>query len=250
MTDEVLIERRGAVQVIRLNRPDKKNAITRAMYAAMGAALRSSDADEAVRVHVFFGVPGAFSAGNDLADFLGVAAGGEEGREVWDFLEALAGARKPVLSGVDGIAVGIGATLNLHCDLTFATLRTVFRTPFVDLGLVPEAASSLLAPALLGHQRAFALLAAGNGFSAEEALAVGLIRGIAEEAQLENTVMEAAQKLAAKPAEALRIARDLIRPPRDAVLARIREEGRLFSERLRSDEARAALAAFMERKKA
>lgn len=249
MTGEILIERHGAVQLIRLNRPDKKNAITRAMYAAMSAALAEGDADESLRVHVFFGVPGAFSAGNDLADFLSVAAGGEEGREVWDFLEALAGAQKPVLSGVDGIAVGIGTTLNLHCDLTFATPRTVFRTPFVDLGLVPEAASSLLAPAVMGHQSAFALLAAGDAFSAAEALAAGLIRGIAEEAALEATVMEAAQKLAAKPAEALRIARGLIRPPREAVLARIREEGRLFSERLRSDEAGAALSAFLGRKK-
>src|SRR5690606_14551689 len=155
----ILVERHGPVQVVRMNRPDKKNALTRAMYRAMSQALSAGDADPAIRVHVFLGVPGAFSAGNDLNDFMAVADGGEGGAEVWDFLLGLAGAQKPVVSGVDGIAVGIGVTLNLHCDLTFATPRTLFRTPFVDLGLVPEAGSSLLAPAMLGRQRAFALLA-------------------------------------------------------------------------------------------
>ncbi|HMM64170.1 MAG TPA: crotonase/enoyl-CoA hydratase family protein, partial [Mesorhizobium sp.] len=163
MTDHILIERRDAVQVIRMNRPDKKNALTRAMYGKMSQALAAGDADPAVRVHVFLGVPGAFSAGNDLTDFLAVATGGEGGSEVWEFLLALARSQKPMVSGVDGIAVGIGTTLNLHCDLTFATPRTVFRTPFVDLGLVPEAGSSLLVPQVLGRQGAFALLALGEG---------------------------------------------------------------------------------------
>ncbi len=139
MTDHILVERQGAIQIIRMNRPDKKNALTRAMYAKMSKALAEGDADPAIRVHVFLGVPGAFSSGNDLADFMVVATGGEGGTEVWDFLMALARTEKPMVSGVDGIAVGIGTTLNLHCDLTFATPRTLFRTPFVDLGLVPEA---------------------------------------------------------------------------------------------------------------
>src|SRR5690606_22204533 len=120
MTDHIIIERHGAAQILRMNRPEKKNALTREMYARMAAALAAGDADDQVRVHVFFGVPGAFSAGNDLGDFLAVATGGEGGGEVWDFPMALAKAEKPVLSGVDGIAVGIGTTLNLHCDLTFA----------------------------------------------------------------------------------------------------------------------------------
>jgi enoyl-CoA hydratase/carnithine racemase len=249
MSDHILIERRGAVQIIRLNRPDKKNAITRAMYAAMAAALAAGDADPAVRVHVFLGVPGAFSAGNDLADFMAVAMGGEGGNEVWDFLLALAQARKPLVSGVDGIAVGIGATLNLHCDITLATPRTAFHTPFVDLGLVPEAASSLLAPNLLGHQRAFALLALGEPLPAERALAAGLIHAIAPEDRLEADTLAMAEKIAAKPPEALKIARDLIRGPRDAVVARIHEENEHFRARLKSDEARNAFAAFLSRKK-
>ena len=250
MTDHILVERQGAIQIIRMNRPDKKNALTRAMYAKMSQTLAEGDADPAIRVHVFLGVPGAFSSGNDLADFMAVATGGDGGTEIWDFLMALARVEKPIVSGVDGIAVGIGTTLNLHCDLTFATPRTVFRTPFVDLGLVPEAGSSLLAPRILGQQGAFALLGLGEGFSAERAKAAGLIYEVVEEGALEATVLAAAGQIAAKPPQALKIARDLMRGSRDDLVARIAEESEYFRARLKSDEARAALTAFMTRKKA
>lgn len=250
MTDHVIVERRGAVQIIRMNRPDKKNALTSEMYAAMSAALTQGDADGSVRAHVFLGVPGAFSAGNDIADFIAMATGGQGGSEVWDFLICLATAQKPMVSGVDGVAVGIGTTLNLHCDLTFATPRTVFRTPFVDLGLVPEAGSSLIVPQILGRQGAFALLALGEGFSAEKAKAAGLIYEVVEESRLEETTIGAAEAIAAKPPQAMKIARDLMRGPTNALVARIREEADHFRERLTSDEARAALMAFMSRKKA
>lgn len=249
MSDHVIVERRGAVQVIRMNRPDKKNAITRAMYATMAEALAGGDADAAVRVHVILGTPGAFSSGNDLADFMAVAMGGDGGTEVYDFLVALARAGKPIVSGVDGIAVGIGTTINLHCDVTLATPRTVFRTPFVDLGLVPEAGSSLLAPAVLGRQRAFALLGIGEGFSAEEAMAAGLIREVVAEGDLEAKTLQVAETIASKPPEALKIARDLMLGDRGALVARIREEGAHFRARLKSDEARTAFMAFMSRKK-
>ncbi|MCT8998628.1 crotonase/enoyl-CoA hydratase family protein [Chelativorans intermedius] len=250
MSEHILVERREAVQLIRLNRPEKKNAITRAMYAAMAAALRQGDADEAVRCHLILGVPGAFSAGNDLADFLAVATGARDGaEEVFDFLVALAGCRKPLVSAADGIAVGIGATMHLHCDLTFATPQTVFRTPFVDLGLVPEAGSSLLGPRVLGPQRAFALLAMGEGLEAQAACQAGLIHRVVAAEALEPTALATARTLAAKPAEALRITRELLRGPREEVLARIREEGGLFRERLKSQEARAAFTAFMNRKR-
>lgn len=248
MNDHVRIERRGALQVIRLNRPEKKNAITRAMYAAMAAAVTAGDADDGVRCHVILGQRGAFSAGNDLADFLAVATGGEGGQEVYDFLLALAKAAKPLVSGVDGIAVGIGTTMHMHCDLTLATPATVFSTPFVDLGLVPEAGSSLIAPMVLGHQRAFALLALGQGLVAEEARAAGLIHAVVDPDALDDAVYELAERLAAKPPEALRIARDLIRGPREAIIARIGEEAEHFRARLKSDEARNAFMAFMSRK--
>jgi enoyl-CoA hydratase/carnithine racemase len=249
MTEHVIVERRGAVHLIRMNRPDKKNALTRAMYAAMTAALKAGDADPDVRVHVFLGVPGAFSSGNDIADFMEYAAGGALGREVVDFLIALTMSEKPMVSGADGIAVGIGTTLNLHCDLTFATRRTVFRTPFVDLGLVPEAGSSLLAPAVLGRQQAFALLGLGRGLSADRARTAGLIYDVVDEDDLEREVLAAAEEIAGKPPEALRIARDLIRTSREALVERIMIEVEHFGIRLRSDEARAAFAAFMNRKK-
>ncbi|UUP18764.1 crotonase/enoyl-CoA hydratase family protein [Nitratireductor thuwali] len=249
MSEHILVERRGAVQIVRLNRPEKKNAITLAMYRAMAEALKSADDDPQVRCNVMLGQPGAFSAGNDLSDFLAAAGGNDFGAEVFDFLFALAQSRKPNVSGVDGIAVGIGTTIHLHCDLTFATRETVFRTPFVDLGLVPEAGSSLLAPAVMGHQRAFALLALGEGLSAEEALRAGLIHKVVDASELENGTLAAAEALAAKPPEALAISRGLIRASRGDLIARIKEEGEHFRARLKSDEARAAFLAFMSRKK-
>jgi len=254
MSDFIRVERPeglfGKVQVIRFDRPEKKNALTRGMYAAMVRAMRQAEGDERVCAHVFLGSPGAFCAGNDMQDFVSYAQDGALAGEVVDFLHALAGARKPMLAGVDGLAIGIGTTMQLHCDLTFATPRSVFRTPFVDLGLVPEAGSSLLAPRVMGHQRAFALLVAGEAFKAEAAREAGLVYRVVEEGELEDRVFEAAASLAQKPPHALAAARDLIRAARRAEIAeRIDAEVREFSVRLRSEEARAAVAAFLERRK-
>ncbi|MBU4527707.1 MAG: crotonase/enoyl-CoA hydratase family protein [Hoeflea sp.] len=252
MTDHILIDRAGethALNVIRFNRPDKKNAITRAMYAAMAKALSDGEADDTVRAHVILGTPGAFSSGNDMQDFMAVAMGASKGEEVFDFLIALATVTKPVVSGVDGLAIGIGTTIHMHCDLTFATPASRFHTPFVDLALVPEAGSSLLAPAAMGHQKAFALLAAGLPFSGEEAERAGLIFKTVSVDELEPAVFAAAEHLAAKPPKALAIARRLIKPDPDLVTARIREEGALFAAQLKSAEALAAFQAFMARKK-
>lgn len=249
MSEHVLIERKGAVQIIRLNRADKKNAITRAMYATMAKALIDGDADDAVRVHVFLGVPGAFSSGNDMQDFMAAASGGSMGNDILDFLGALSGAKKPIVSGVDGLAIGIGTTIHLHCDLTFATSHALFRTPFVDLGLVPEAASSLLAPPLMGHQKAFALLALGHGFDAQAALEAGIVYKVVESGELETEVLRAAEEIAAKPPQAMQIARSLMRMPAEPVADRIAREAKHFSERLTSNEAREAVMAFLSRKK-
>ena len=249
MSEHVLTERKGAVQIIRLNRADKKNAITRAMYAEMAKALADGDADDAVRVHVFLGVPGAFSSGNDMQDFMAAASGGSLGNDILDFLAALSCAKKPIVSGVDGLAIGIGTTIHLHCDLTFATSHALFRTPFVDLGLVPEAASSLLAPPLMGHQKAFALLALGHGFDAQAALEAGLVYKIVESNDLETEVLKAAEEIAAKPPQAMQIARALMRLPAEPVADRIAREAQHFAERLTSNEAREAVMAFLSRKK-
>jgi enoyl-CoA hydratase/carnithine racemase len=248
MTEHVLIERQGAVQVIRINRPDKKNALTRAMYGAMATALRAGDADPEIRCHAILGVPGSFSSGNDMGDFMVVASGGKGGEEVFQFLTALAELEKPLVSGVDGIAVGIGMTINLHCDMTFASARTVFRTPFVDLGIVPEAASTLLVPPIVGRQQAFAILALGEPLPAARAHELGLIYKVVGEDEVEARALEAAAMIASKPPQALRIARDLLLGDRKPVTERIMLEGKHFTERLTSDEARAAIMAFMSRK--
>jgi enoyl-CoA hydratase/carnithine racemase len=250
MSEHIEVVRMGAVQTIRMNRPEKKNALTRAMYARMTEALRAGDADAGIRVQVFLGLPEAFTAGNDLADFLVYAQGGGLGTEVVGFLMAIARAEKPLLAAVDGIAVGIGATMQFHCDLTIASPRALFRTPFTHLGLTPEAASSLLAPAAIGPQAAFALLALGEDFPAERALAAGLVQAIVPVAEIEAAVLKKAGEIASRPPEALRIARDLIRGDRAAVIERIETENRIFSERLRSPEAIAAVTAFMNRKSA
>jgi enoyl-CoA hydratase/carnithine racemase len=249
VTQHIDISRHGAVQTIRINRPDKKNAITRAMYDAMRLALEAGEADAAVRCHVFLGVPGAFSAGNDMQDFLAYATSGGEMPEVISFLECLASLGKPIVSGVDGLAIGIGTTIHLHCDLTLATPRSLFRTPFVDLGLVPEAASSLLVPAITGHQRAFSLLAMGDDFSAEDAFKAGLIYKIVDENDIEAEVLKLSEKVASRAPEALQISRRLMKQHSQTVIARIHEEAKLFAERLRSKEAQAAFMAFMSRKK-
>ncbi|HEV7416122.1 MAG TPA: crotonase/enoyl-CoA hydratase family protein [Tianweitania sediminis] len=249
MSEHIIVERRGAVNVIRINRPDKKNALTFAMYDAMAAALTAGEQDEAVRAHVLLGVPGAFSSGNDLSDFMRIASGETKGLEVFGFLRALATLEKPIVSGADGIAVGIGTTIHLHCDLTFATPRTEFRTPFVDLGIVPEAGSSLLVPAVLGRQPAFALLVMGDPLPAADAKAGGLIHAVVNEQELEAAVFAAADRLAAKPANALRTAREFMRGPRDTILARIDEESKAVRKGLASQEARDAFAAFFSRKK-
>jgi enoyl-CoA hydratase/carnithine racemase len=250
MTDHVIIEQPAAypgVQIIRFNRPEKKNAITRLMYRRMADALNAANNDAAIRATAFLGTEGCFSAGNDMNDFMAAAMGGSIGQETVDFVDALANAEKPIVSGVDGLAIGIGTTIHMQCDLTIASSRSQFRTPFVDLALVPEAGSSLLAPWLMGHQRAFALLAAGEAFSAEDAKDAGLIWKVCAPEEVETITLATATKLAAKPPEALKIARDLVRADRSELIERIDEETRHFVARLKSAEARAAFEAFMRR---
>jgi enoyl-CoA hydratase/carnithine racemase len=249
MSDHILVSTQGAVQTVRFNRPDKKNAITRAMYGQLTEALSAGEADDAIRCHVILGTPGAFSSGNDLQDFMAFAASGDMGTEVFDFLNCMASLKKPFISGVDGLAIGIGTTIHMHCDLTFATPQSLFKTPFVDLGLVPEAASSLLAPAIMGHQRAYALLAMGEALSAEQARDAGLIYQVVEADALESTVADTAEKIAARAPQAMAHAKRLMRPDTETIKARILEEGKLFAEQLKSDEAQAAFMAFITRKK-
>lgn len=252
MTQDITLERfetHPGILVIRMNRPAKKNAITRDMYGAMAVALADANEDDTVQAVVLLGVAGSFSAGNDISDFLTMAEGEDETRNIRAFLHQLAAFDKPLLSGADGIAVGIGTTIHLHCDLTFATARTVFRTPFTDLAVVPEAASSLLVPRLMGHQRAFAMLVAGLPFTAEEAREAGLIWKIVGEDELEAVTLDAARHVINRPKEALRLSRQLVRGSTSEILDRMDEEMKIFVERLKSDEAKALYKAFLEKKR-
>jgi len=248
LTGHITTETKGNVLVIRMNRLDKKNAITAAMYAEMAAGLDEAFDTEDVRAALLVGCPGVFTSGNDIGDFARIAMTGERSSmAVFDFLERMIMAKKPVVAGVDGLAIGIGTTMLMHCDHVIASSRSVFKTPFVDLGLVPEAGSSLLAPRLMGYHKAFSLLAMGEDFSAEEAHSAGLVNHMVSENDLEDRALEAAASLAAKPKQALEITRSLIRGDRSDILARMREEAEIWSDRLQSDEAKAAFMAFMSK---
>ncbi|MFM9974089.1 MAG: crotonase/enoyl-CoA hydratase family protein [Beijerinckiaceae bacterium] len=247
MSQHIELIRRDGVLSIRMNRPDKKNALTSAMYAAMAEAVASADSDSSVGVTLFLGLPGAFSAGNDLKDFAAFASQGNLGQEVLSFLRALTIAEKPLVAAVDGVAVGVGTTMLLHCDHVLVSERAKLSTPFVNLALVPEAASSLLAPRIMGHARAFEMLVMGRPFGPEQAVAAGIANAVVASDALEATAFAAAAEIAAKPREAVRLSRRLIKGSPDEILARIDEEALLFAERLRSAEAQKAFMAFLNK---
>ena len=250
MTDLVIVRDEGPIRTLRMNRPDKKNALTLAMYEAMSAALESAGSSPALRCVVIAGAPGAFCAGNDLADFLAMVENAEGlAAPIMRFLHALARAEKPLVAAVSGLAVGIGTTMLLHCDHVVAGSDARFSTPFVQLGLVPEAASSLIGPRRLGHARAFALLAMGRPLDAAAAHAAGIVNTVVAPAEVDAEAMKAAREIAALPAQALAASRALLRGTPDEIVARIDEEAAEFKRRLASPEARGAFEAFFKRKK-
>lgn len=250
MTETVLKRREGAVLVLTLNRADKKNALTGDMYASLAAALAEANEDAAVAATLILGQPGIFCAGNDIKDFIGFAMGGALGAPVINFLKALVANDKPLVAAVDGGAIGIGTTMVLHCDYALASERAVFATPFVDLALVPEAGSSLIVPELMGHRLAFEMLVMGGRFDAKRAAECGLVNRVVLSEEIEKLALDAAKAIAAKPREAVALSRRLMRGDTGRLLARIDEEARLFAERLKSAEARAAFEAFLSRPKA
>jgi enoyl-CoA hydratase/carnithine racemase len=248
MPDQILVTDENGVRTIRMNRPEKKNALTQPMYAEMTRALRDAEGSDTIRCVIFAGSPGAFCAGSDISDFQKRAEGGLKPVTV-DFLHALVRNPKPLLAAVDGLAIGIGTTMLLHCDYVVAASGTTFATPFTKLGLIPEAASSLLGPMRMGHARAFALLVMGRSMVAEEAKAVGLVNTIVDPAALDSAVMQAAREIAGLPPGAVALARKLMRGNLDDIVQRVDTEAMYFRERLQSDEARTAFAAFLARKK-
>jgi enoyl-CoA hydratase/carnithine racemase len=209
-------------------------------------ALHDADRDPSIGAIVFTGSGGMFTAGNDIADFLEAREEAEE-FPAFTFIKTLAACETPLVAAIGGIAIGIGATLMLHCDLVYVAPGTVFRLPFVDLGLVPEAASSLLLSRRIGSARAAEFLLLGEAFGTEEALRLGLANDIVPASELRGFAIERAGRLAAKPRAALAATRRLMRGEGQEIQARIAEEARLFSIAIRSDEARAAFAAFLGR---
>ncbi len=246
MTSDIKCTIENGIQHIQIARLEKKNALTGAMYAAMASALMEGDQDETIAVNLLYGEPGCFTAGNDLKDFLAFAQTGNLDDSVFDFLKVLALLEKPLIIAVEGPAIGIGTTMLFHADLVYASPSAVFKTPFLDLGLVPEAASSYLMPLTMGHQKSYEILALGQTLSADEARAAGFVNAVLPEAELMPHARSVAEALAKKPGEALRITKDLMRAPlKEAIKQTMEKEVKAFSARLQSDEAKQAFLAFL-----
>lgn len=237
------------VLTVKINRPEKKNALNVAMYGALADALERADENPAIRVVLLCGCDDCFTSGNDIADFVNFPPTGPDS-PVLRFLNAITLAVKPIIAAVSGSAVGVGTTLLLHCDLVYAADTAVFQMPFVALGLCPEAGSTLLLPQLMGHQRASELLLLGEVFTATRAEQLGIVTAVVPQADLLQTSRAKALQVAAQPAAAVRLTKSLLKRGN---AGKIQEttmfEIRCFLERLTSPEAREALQAFMERRK-
>jgi enoyl-CoA hydratase/carnithine racemase len=245
----VRAEHAGGIARIALDRPEKKNAFTEEMYRGLGEALAAAAAAAEVRAVLLHGTRECFSAGNDLADFLKPRAAGQEpaAAQLFRTLPSLA---KPIVAAVAGPAIGIGCTLLLHCDLVYAAQNARFQLPFVPLGIVPEFGSTLLLPLLAGYQRAAELMLLGEPFSAEQARAAGIVNAVVPVAEVLEIAERRARALAALPPESIRLTKALLKSTqRGALEARIAEESRIFAERLDSAEAKAAMSAFLEKRK-
>jgi enoyl-CoA hydratase/carnithine racemase len=252
MTGHLIVTDEDATRVITLRRPEKKNAITQDMYRDMSEAIDSAQDNPAIRCILLSGGPGVFTAGNDLEDFLKEGTSNTDAPRASNaakFLYSLAHNAKPIVAAVDGIAIGIGTTMLFHCDHVLASTSATFSTPFIHLGLVPEGASSLLAPRTMGHQRAFAMLVMGRTLSAEEARLAGFVNAVLAPGHVETEARKVAREICALPAEAVAISRKLMKLPPEDLTRRIDQEGHLFGERMRSTEAVAAFKAFFSRKK-
>lgn len=249
MNEMVETVRSGGVCRIVLNRPEKKNALTEAMYHRMATLLREADADPAIRVVQIESSGADFCAGNDIGDFIAHNRSAEPGSEpaALGFLEALVSFGKPIVAAVGGVAIGIGTTMLLHCDLVVAASDAVFGLPFVKLGLVPEGGSSLLLPRLIGPQRAAELLLLGDHFDGPTAHELRLVNRLVPSDQVRAEAYRLAQQLASRPPDAVRLSRQLLRGDPEELRAHMRQEAALFMQLLSSPEVVAGLEAFMSR---
>ncbi len=253
MTEHIIVADDKHARVITMRRPEKKNAVTHDMYRAMSEAIDTAQNNPDVRCFIITGGSGVFTAGNDVDDFL------EHGTSQIDvsratnavkFLYSLAHNSKPIIAAVDGIAVGIGTTMLFHCDYVLASKTATFSTPFMRLGLVPEAASSLLMPRTMGYQRAFAMLVMGRTVDADHAREAGFVNEVVAPGHTEAEARKVAREICDLPAEAVAMTRKLLKLPPEDMTRRIDQEAHLFAERMRSKEALAAFKAFASRRKA
>ncbi len=246
----------NGVATIEIARPEKKNALTVAMYQAMRDALMAAKADPAVRAVLITGQPGIFTSGNDIEDFMqrgtGGAGQGSEATEspVFQFMRALIECDKPVVAAVTGAAIGIGTTMLLHCDLVYVSDEARLAMPFVSLGLVPEFASSLLVPQLMGHRRAAEKLLLGDPFTPEQAVECGIANAVIPASEVVNHARRIAERFNGLPPGAVRESKQLMRGPQhEQLLQTIGREGAIFARRLRSPEATEAFQAFFQKRK-
>ncbi len=250
MSDHIQTVLQDGVLTVTLNRADKKNAITQAMYAALADATERSRTDDAIRVILFRSEGDSFSAGNDIADFIALgsqSSGNLVEMGVFRFLKALADLDKPAVAAVRGRAVGIGLTLLLHCDMVVVAEDALLSVPFVNLALAPEAASSMLLPAVLGHQRAFELFALGEAIDGKTALAWGLANRAVPAAEVDATAQGLAAKLAARAPNSIRKTNALMRDA-ERMWGLMQREGEAFGSQMRSPEAMEAFMAFSQKR--
>ncbi|MFC3108592.1 enoyl-CoA hydratase [Undibacterium arcticum] len=245
---DILTSKQDGVLHIEFNRPDKKNAITAAMYQTMTDALKDADADASVRAILFSGKPQIFTAGNDLEDFLKNPPTSDSA-PVFQFLWNLSHATKPIVAAVSGAAVGIGTTLLMHCDLVYAADNAKFSLPFAQLGVCPEAASSLLFPNIVGYQRAAEKLMLGEVFLADEAREMGLVNQVVALDELQAFATQQAAKLVALPASSIRMTKRLMKHNMNVIETQMAEEAKHFRTMLSAPEAKEAFTAFFEKRK-
>ncbi len=249
---DILSSKENGVLTLEFNRPERKNAITAAMYQTMADAINEAEQDTAVRAILIVGKPEIFTAGNDLEDFMKTApsTGAIEDRSVYKFMMALSGASKPVVAAVAGAAVGIGTTLLMHCDLVYAADTAKFSMPFSQLGLCPEFASSVLLTQIAGYPRAAEKLMLGEAFLAQEALEMGLVSRVLPAAELLAFAQGQAAKLVALPASSIRATKQLMKASRKGLISEtITAENKLFGAMLAAPEAKEAFTAFFQKRK-
>jgi enoyl-CoA hydratase/carnithine racemase len=252
MSDHIIVTDEESTRTIAMRRPEKKNTLTQEMYLAMSEAIESAQSNPDIRCLILTGRSGVFTAGNDISDFLQAATAKDDGTRPKDstiFLQSLVNNKKPIIAAVDGLAIGIGATMVFHCDFVVATTTAIFQSPFIHYGLIPYGGISLVLPRMIGHQRAFSMLVMGRPVNAQAAHEAGFVNVVVPPGHALVEARKAAREICELPADAVAISRKLLRSPTEEIARRMVEEDHFFGERMRSPEAIAAFQDFFTRKK-